>query len=389
MQENKNQKNTNQNHENNLKKSTWGRFKEYIKTLQGKRTLLLSILILAILIFAAVMIYKRYFTKDKNSVVGSKPLPSFNYQKENVEKKEICKLDGLLHPAQTANRHPLAVMIENHPDARPQSGLDKANIIYEAIAEGGITRFMAIYGPDAPEKVGPVRSARTFYLDWGLEYSAYYAHVGGNIDALDLIPKLGIKDLDQFKYGSQAYWRESQKGKATEHTMFTNTVKLYGIAQDNGWDVNSSDFTMLEFKDDAQKNQRPISQSIEVNFSTDTYKVSWEYDPNNNLYKRFMAGTIHKDAISSEQLTAKNVIVQEVKRAPTITRINEQGWDMTTVGEGNAKVFLDGKMIEGSWKKKDENSRTLFYDADGNKIKFNAGKFWYEIVPPETPITVK
>lgn len=367
---------------------SWTKIKEFLKTPQGKKTVIIVLIILVILGIGGWTVYQRYFRHDKTGYGSKGQLPSINFQKEEKEKEEISKLDGALHPISTSNRHPLAIMIENHPDARPHSGLDKASIIYEAIAEGGITRFMAIFGPEGTDKVGPVRSARTYYLDWALEYDAFYSHVGGNIDALDLIPQLGIKDLDQFKYGTQAYWRENTKSKATEHTMYTDTTKLWKIAQDNKWNMKA-DFTMLEFKEDEARDLRPDSQKITIKFSTAGYEVTWDYDKDKNVYKRSMAGSPHQDAISGEQLASKNVIVQEVKRVATVTRINEQGWDMSTVGEGKAKIFLDGKMIEGSWKKTDVDNRTIFYDPDGNQIKFDPGVFWYEIVPPGTAVTVE
>lgn len=369
-------------------KLSWTKIKEFLKTPQGKKTIVIVLIALVILGIGGWAVYQRYFRHDKANSENKGLLPSVNFNKEEKEKEEICKLDGALHPISTSNRNPLAIMIENHPDARPQSGLDKASIIYEAIAEGGITRFMAIFGPQGTDKVGPVRSARTYYLDWALEYDAFYAHVGGNIDALDLIPSIGIKDLDQFKYGTQAYWRENTKGKATEHTMYTDTAKLWQIAQDNGWNMKA-DFSMLEFKEEATKDLRPESQEINIKFSTAGYDVTWNYDKSKNIYKRSITGSSHKDAVSQEQLTSKNIIIQEVKRAPTVTRINESGWDMVTTGEGKAKIFFDGKMIEGTWKKKNQDARTVFYDPDGNQIKFDPGVFWYEIVPQGTAVTVE
>ena len=364
----------------------WQKLKDYKNTPKGKKVLMISLVCLIILLLLSVTVYNRYFATGADgtgSVLDS--LFTGKSTDANKEKTEVSKLDGAKHPASTANRNPLAVMVENHPDARPHSGLDKASVVYEAIAEGGITRFMAVFGPNAPEKVGPVRSARTYYLDWALEYDAFYSHVGGNIDALDLIPQIGIKDLDQFKYGTKAYWREPQAGIATEHTMYTDLTKLYDIAKDNDWDMKA-DFQPLLFKDDLAQDQRPEAHTVTVNFSTNTYKVDWKYDPETNTYLREMADSPHKDAITGEQLTAKNVVVQEVAREATITRINENGWKMTTVGSGKAKIYLDGKEVEATWKKKSRDERTRFYNLDGQEIEFNPGVTWYEIVHSDTSV---
>lgn len=365
--------------------------KIFTKLLKNKKIIYICLIVIVLILLGST-IYSRYFAAGSgNTSSALKKLFSGKVTDDKSpsqqEEKALSQLDGISYNKSDANRHPLAVMIENHTDARPQSGLDQASIIYEAIAEGGITRFMAIYGPKTPEKVGPVRSARTYYLDWALEYDAYYAHVGGNIDALDLIPQIGIKDLDQFRYGEKAYWRIAQAGKATEHTMYTNTKKLYDLAKGNKWDSNA-DFTYLKFKNELVLDQRPASQNITINFSADSYRVDWKYDREMNNYLRSLAGSPHKDAVSGQQLFAKNIIVQEVARESVITRINESGWKMTTIGSGKAKVFLDGKVIEATWKKTDRNSRTKFFDSDNKEIEFNPGVTWYEIVPPGTTLVV-
>jgi len=364
------------------KESKWQKFKSWLKSPQGKKTIPIILIVLVVLGFLGYTIYSRYFKKDipqeeqKEVFVGKE------------EKKEKCALDGLMYEPEDANRHPLAIIVENHTQSRPHTGLNDATIVYEAIAEGGITRFLAIYGPKVPDKVGPVRSARTYYLDWTLEYDAFFAHVGGNMDALDQIPNIGIKDLDQFSIGKEAYWRESRGGRATEHTMYTNPQKLYEVAKKKGWETEKFNLTSLEFKQELVQDERPESQIIKINFSTDPYNVTWKYDRESNNYLRSMGSTAHKDELSGEQIKTKNIIVQTVERTPTTTRINESGYNMKTVGEGKAKIFLDGTEIHGTWKKTNQKSRTLFYDEQGKQIKFNPGNFWYEIIPPESTVTI-
>lgn len=368
-------------------KDRWKIFIEKLKTPHGKKVFAIIIVVIVILGIAGWAIYNRYFKKDiVKPIVTS--TSSIAVKTDKPVDKEASKLDGVSYEKDLANRHPIAVMVENHPDARPQAGLDKASVIYEAEAEGGITRFMAIFGAYDANKVGPVRSARTYYVDWNDEYDGFYAHVGGNADALALIEQLGIKDLNQFTYGTQAYWREPEDGKAIEHTMFTDTEKLRNIAKDNGWSTSTSDFTALPFKTDASKEARPEKQTITVNFSSSLYNVQWNYDKTDNIYKRTMAGEAHNDRISGTQLSAKNIIVQYIDRTPT-TNGDESAWEVATIGEGKAEIYLDGKKIDATWKKSSHKDRTKYYDATGAEVKLNPGVTWYEVVPNGAVVTAE
>lgn len=299
-------------------------------------------------------------------------------------------LDGVMTDLDSSKRHPLAIMIENHTDARPQAGISKASVVYEAIAEGGITRYMAIYGTNEVDTVGPTRSARTYYVDWAEGYNAFYAHVGGNADALDKIQADKVLDLDEFRF-SGAYWRDSSLKVASEHTMFTSTAKLRAVATEQNYST-ANNFSVYKYKDDpttesVEGKALPQSQKIGVNFSTANYNITFDYDQATNSYKRSMAGKADNDRVTGEQVTAKDIVVMTVKRSPTTTRINESGYNMTTVGEGAAKFYLDGKEIIGTWKKSSSADREIFYDSTGKEITFNRGKLWICVIPPEGSVT--
>lgn len=340
----------------------------------------LKILLTAFIVVAVSSLLFWYYSKPQK--ISSIKTPSGNPKPSQiVEKKKVtCLLDGTEVEEDLANQHPVAVMVENSLDARPQVGLNEAQIVYEAVAEGGITRFMAIYSCAAPEKVGPVRSARTYYLDWLSEYNAFYAHVGGNWDALQKIKEYKILDLDQFRYGAAAYWRVPQAGKAIEHTMYTSVKKLLNIAKKNKWDMTGS-YQTWEFKDDLAKEQRPATNTVTIDFSTPNYQVKWIYDPETNTYTRSQT--------KGPSIKAKNVVIQWTEKWPVVSKIGEKGYAMKTVGTGKAKILIDGKVIEGSWSKSERTSRTWFYDSSGQKIKFNRGQIWIEIVQKEMPVKIK
>lgn len=332
---------------------------------------------------AGYVAYKQYFTSDESIISNIIP------KKTPKPNTTANPLDGTQSNKEFANRHPLAIIVENHPEARPQVGLEKASIIYEAISEGGITRFMAIYGPQDAENVGPVRSLRTFFLDWAEEYNAFIAHVGGNIDALDRVGPEGVLDLDQFALGVKAYWREAQAGVATEHTMYTSTKKLYDAAKTKGWEMTGN-FTPLKFQNADEFEFSPISNTtLIIPFSSATYEVKYIYEPVKKVYLRYIAGISHKDRVSGNQLSATNIVIMSVSRTHTPTRINEESWTFDTVGQGEIKVFYGGKQINGVWKKTDKKSRTKFYESNGKEIQFLPGQFWIEVVPPDVFSKVK
>lgn len=347
---------------------------------------------------------------------------------DSLPKTEVCPLSGQLFSKQQRqwweNHRPLGVMIENHQDSRPQSGLSKADVIYEAVAEGGITRFLAVYYCQDAEYVGPVRSARTYFLDFISEYGDYplYAHVGGancnaetgsgckngaRADAIGQIIKYGwfnYNDMDGSKnVGLPTMFRDYDRlGRtvATEHTMYSSTTKLWDYAKNergftdiddegNSWD---EDFIPYEFKEDVAANVRPATQSISYAAweGDGDYVVDWSYDKANNSYLRSNGGKPHIDLNTDKTLSAKNIVVLFMRESSA-----NDGYDNNvhllygTTGSGDAVVFQDGKEIEATWSKANRTSRTILTDARGQEIKYNPGLTWFSILPLDTTLEIK
>lgn len=295
-------------------------------------------------------------------------------------KKIISPLDGIAYSGDVATRHPLAVSVENHPDARPQSGLSRASIVYEALTEGGITRYLAIYGPQDASEIGPIRSARLFFMDYLKEYDAFFAHAGGNEDALAKMSQYQIKDLED----STSFFYRKNKGRnvASEHTLYSNTDKLYKYASTKGFDVNTSDFEKMSFKVDGPA--ATTGKGVQINFSSDSYAVRWQYDPVTNTYSRFLAGKEDIDLSTSDQLKAKNIIIQSVERIFQATgSYGSQNYVFQNIGSGKAWIMRDGQTIDATWKKNTLTSRTKYYDSNQLEVEMNPGMSWYEIIPPE------
>lgn len=329
-------------------------------------------------------------------------------------KNQTCPINGeqFTKNEQEAweKRRPLLVMVENHEESRPQSGLSFADVVYEAVAEGGITRFMAVYycGAQAYEAIlGPVRSARTYYLDWASEYGGFplYAHVGGAntdgpADALGQIESYGWggavgNDLNQFSIGYPTFWRDYERlGRtvATEHTMYSTTERLWKVAKDREWTDTSpegeawdEDYVGWKFaKKEVQEADRGKVAEITYPFWGDysAYDAKWVYDKAANLYRRFTGGQPHKDLDTDKQLEVKNVIViaQEELNANDGYPGNVHLLYETT-GEGKAWVFKDGQVVEGKWVKRSRLDKTRFYDSTGKEVELEPGKIWISVVP--------
>ena len=343
-----------------------------------KRYKIAIIIASIVIIFGSIAAVVASFFPKKNSAQNQSPNEA---TAEKTPETATSLLDGMPYAKNVANRNPIAASVENHPDARPQFGLSSASIVYEAITEGGITRYLAVFAPKDAKEIGPIRSARLFFMDWLVEYGAFFAHAGGNEDALANISNYGIKDLNH----SQTYfWRDGKGRKvASEHTLYSSTEKLYQYATSKKFETAKSSFDALKFKTDGPAT--PQGKGVEINFSTNQYKVRWSYDATTNAYSRFLAGREDKDASNNTQLTAKNIIIQEVKRTLRPTgNYGGENWVMTTTGTGRAHIFRDGTTIEATWKKPTRDSRTKFYDANNVEIEFNPGNTWYEIIPPES-----
>ena len=376
---------------------------------------------LALYLISTGLSFAAFTVVGKKSAATTSPVANISGTQQHfiidpsIPRTQACPLNGKLYTKQEEEiwkkRRPLAVMIENHAESRPQSGLSSADVVYEAVAEGGITRFMAVfYCGIAVQNVNlsPVRSARTYYLPWVLEYDAAYNHVGGagvcddpTVDtrakALCQIDQYKIKDMDQFGISFPTCYRNPDRldhPVATEHTMVCVTDKLLKIASERGWtNVDTAgvswdkNFSSWKFKDDAKEAERGASFSASFTAwkGYSDYSVKWVYDAATNSYKRFNGGQPHTDLETKEQLAAKNIIVQfAVETGP----VDEHAHLLyANIGSGTGLLFQDGKNIKITWQKANRSARTKFYDSAGKEISFNRGTIWIEMLPTGTPIS--
>lgn len=297
-----------------------------------------------------------------------------------VNPGEITTLPEVKEKESPFGSRPLSIMVENSEGARPQSGLDKANIVYEVLAEGGITRFLAIYYDQDAEEVGPIRSARPYFVSKSLEHQAIYVHVGGSEEAYNFIKEEKIDDINEL-VDFQPFWRSTDR--KPPHNLYTSTIKLRKEANKLGY---IEMIKKQEYQFEINRNEKLTGRetdSIVIPYNG-TYTVSYKYQPESLKYIRFMNGEPHIDAKTKEQIAVDNIIIQF---AETKIIDEEERLAVDFVGKGTGLLFFKGNSTEITWEKPDLRARTLFLDKEGNRIALTPGNVWIQIVPSD--LTVK
>ncbi len=289
-------------------------------------------------------------------------------------------LTGRIVSAADAKRPVTGVMIENSDFARPQSGLKEAGVVFEGIAEAGITRFLALYQEAKPANIGPVRSVRPYFLQWALGFDAPLAHVGGSPEALQDMKSWHARDLDQF-FNSAYYHRISTR--EAPHNMYTSMANLDAAKKSHGW--SASNFTGFARKK-ASPAATPTAKSIDFSISSADFSVHYAYDAAKNAYKRSEGGAPHMDATTGKQLEPDVVIALVVPY-----KIEADGYhsDYKTIGSGKMYVFQDGKVTIGTWKKSGNNQQIQFLDANGKTLELNPGQTWISAVADNSKVSYK
>lgn len=352
-----------------------GRFSRLKSWAHRHKSKLLFVAALAILIGSGITLL---------ILMREKPVPvvkNIPIAKKVVPKKYYSPLTGLEVPDEaTTKRQVTGIMIENSGDARPQSGLKSAGVVFEAIAEGGITRFLTLFQEARPGLIGPVRSVRPYYVEWAAAFDESLAHVGGSARALQMIRGTGYgHDIDQFFNGG-SYWRATDR--YAPHNVYTNFDKLDALNQSKGYTSSTFEGFPRVTKEVLPKVQN--AKTITVNISGALYNSSYLYDAATNSYLRSEGGVPHTDR-EAGQLTPKVVIVIKVPMTLGFEDGNRE--QINTAGTGVADVFQNGTVVEGTWAKADPKSQIHFKDAAGKDIPLNAGQTWITALPNEQSVS--
>lgn len=271
---------------------------------------------------------------------------------------------------------PLAIMVENHPDARPQSGLAYADVVLEAPAEFGISRFIAVFITREPRVVGPVRSTRKYFVLWAKEFNPLYFHAGGSPGSFALADRIHLTRTNAL-WDGRGFYRTSDR--VAPHNLYTSIPTLMQVERRKGHSLRGGTWGGLRFKEPGTR-LGPISAShVRLSFN-DWYYVDWRWDPSTGRYRRWMQGETAIERTSGRQITATAVVV----RQHTMSRIqgDDKGREEIQVfGSGKAWVFQDGRMTPATWSRDDLNSPTIYRDRSGRQIPVNKGNVWLEVIP--------
>lgn len=280
----------------------------------------------------------------------------------------------------SSNTRPIAVMINNHDQARiNHAGLQDAYIVYEMIAEGGLTRMMAIFKDQNTAKIGSVRSARHYFLDYALENDAIYTHYGWSPQAESDIKKLSVDNINGLY--DEPFWRDTTLNVSYEHTAFTSMEKLTSFIKKKNYRMTSSQDLLLNYSVDSialnEMDNAAVANKISIPYSI-YVKTSYNYDSTNAVYNRSVNGVAHVDAITKKQYTAKNVIIAKIKNS-SIDSYGRQTLD--NIGSGDGYFITNGYAVPITWKKSSRTSQTVYSYLDGTEITANDGNTFIQNVP--------
>lgn len=307
---------------------------------------------------------------DENKIIDSKnQVPS--------------PLSGIYADKEKVNRRPVAIMFDNLNKARWQAGLKDAEIVYEFLAEGKITRYMGIFLVNDPEVIGPVRSARPYFISALLEYDPLYVRCGGSPQAKADVNNLRLADVDCLSTPNYVFYRYYDTGKTAPNNLYTSMDSIRKYQSNMGYRKNGK-FDSFKFTDEEKIIKGDTANNILIKyFSNNT--TEYKYNKDKKIYTRYKDGKKHIDENNNEEIIAKNILIQKAR-----TRVidNEGRREIDIIGSGEGIFITNGKYQKVTWKKERRNSKTRYYDEKGEEIVLNSGVTWIQVVPIDTTIEI-
>lgn len=310
--------------------------------------------------------------KEKAKTFNAKPKPI---------KLIARRMDGMYVKERRANRWPIAVMIDNFPTARPQAGLDRASVVYEALAEGGIPRFMAVFAERGMPMVGPVRSARPYFVQYATEYTAAFVHAGGSFDAQEMLKASHLVNIEGIKGKTAKYFFRGTRYYNNVHDLFTTGEKLQQYLSTTKAEKLTPNYRPWRFVNDAPKTKRgKEGQGVTINLGAgSSYIIDYRYDPKQNAYTRFTGRKPHIDRVTKQQIAVKNILLLRVPKEKVLDYKGRL--ELKTLGSDIGVLFQNGKAITIRWNKRSNRDRTIIRTLDGKEVNMVRGSTWITIVP--------
>lgn len=346
----------------------------HMKSKNGTKALV-TILVILIIVAGCILGYK--IIKDKENQETA--VAEENTEEPKVEEKKVQIFQG--------NDRPMAVMIDNHSAAWPQAGLQKAYMIYEIIVEGGETRLMALFKGAEVEKIGPVRSARHYFIDYAMENDAIYTHFGESPQADSDIKKYSINEIDGIVEDGTTFWRV--KDKAAPHNAVTSMAKLIESAKNKKYKMTSNQESVLNYVTDEinlEEGQGAVSVTIP---HSQLQTVKYVYDEENKVYERYARGKEQTDWDTREVITTKNIIITFCDNYTLTDKENKGRQGLKNIGTFDGYYITNGKAIKIKCIKNARDEQTVYQDLEGNEIKVNDGNTFVNICPIEAKVILE
>lgn len=332
---------------------------------KGRAKVLIVILVILIICAGGVLAYK--ITKDRENIEETVA----NENVAPVEEKKVQIFNG--------NDRPIAVMIDNHSDAWPQAGLQDAYMVYEIVVEGGETRLMALFKGANVEKIGPVRSARHYFIDYAMENDAIYVHFGQSPQAESDIKKYSINDINGIAEDGTTFWRV--KDKASPHNAVTSTENLLKSAKSKKFKTTSSETSILNYvTDEVNLEDGEEAKSVTIPHST-LQTVKYVYNEEEKVYERYARNKQQTDWTSGNAITTKNIIITFCDNYTLTDSENKGRQGLKNIGTFDGYYITNGRAIKIKCIKNGRDEKTIYQDLAGNTIEVNDGNTFVNICP--------
>ena len=343
---------------------------------KGRAKILIIILVILIIAAGGVLAYKIVNDKEDTETAATE---ENNVLTAEVEEKKVQIFQG--------NDRPIAVMIDNHSGAWPQAGLQQAYMVYEIIVEGGETRLMALFKGADVEKIGPVRSARHYFIDYAMENDAIYTHFGQSPQAQSDIKKFSIDDINGIAEDGTTFWRV--KDKSAPHNAVTSTEKLLKSAQSKKYKTTSDEESVLNYVTDEvnlENGQDAISVTIP---HSDLQTVKYVYNEETKLYERYARNKKQTDWTTGDAVTTKNIIITFCDNYTLSDSENKGRQGLKNIGTFDGYYITNGKAIKIKCIKNARDEKTTYQDLEGNEIKVNDGNTFVNICSTDTDVVLE